>query len=723
MVVRKYKNGHLALIGRHAPFPVTHQAAERCLWSPEGSILGVAFSKHLVQIYAFNLNEELRQHLEIDAHIGSVNDIAFSYPKKTLSIITCSNDKAIKVPLHDEYIGVGCFNWTETELYISSVSLFLSVKFFFSTSTDVHKLWQWSCDERNPSGKSTASVAPQLRQPPNGILMTNERSDNNPEEATACIALSKNDSYATSASGGKVSLLNMRTFKEDVVDEYIDSCICGAKACSGGRPWSLACIIRGFKDRSEAFSAKAVKIGVMVNPYLPTRREQEAAIRIAARHFNSSSPLVLRFNETNDDPVETSTTVLVHIFTGIVMDKGWMFLPKQTEEYRKGLENFLDFAFSNANINGTIACPCARCKIGICVSREEAYDHLTVDGFIKGYTHWVAHGEIACSAPSISSSVLSRDDVDNMEGLVHDAFGVQQHYGSTINTAGFEKDKDIPFGETEKFYKLIDDSQKELYPGSSGFALGKVIATKFDDETLKKAHQYVLFNCHHIERMHSESFASWFAKHIENTNPSQDDPISNDLKSLARGPNFIGIRYEKFLSNGFRFHTKEVERKRKTQNCGVIVRATTSSYSSIRDQNPISSELDYYGILQNVIELDYEGGRIVVLFECDWVSKGKRLKLDEDGFMLANFTNVKRHNKPYILASQAMQVFYVEDPVDCNWHVIITTDARGQYKMQPVADVDTYLQSCICNPEDDHDHEEIVWVRDDAIGVEIDVDT
>ncbi|XP_074591561.1 uncharacterized protein LOC141847417 [Curcuma longa] len=26
----------------------------------------------------------------------------------------------------------------------------------------------------------------------------------------------------------------------------------GAKACSGGRPWSLACIIRGFKDRSEA---------------------------------------------------------------------------------------------------------------------------------------------------------------------------------------------------------------------------------------------------------------------------------------------------------------------------------------------------------------------------------------------------------------------------------------------------------------------------------------
>ncbi|PKA66218.1 Topless-related protein 1 [Apostasia shenzhenica] len=43
--------------------------------------------------------------------------------------------------------------------------------------------------------------------------MTNEASDNNPEESSACFALSKNDSYVMSASGGKVSLFNMMTFK------------------------------------------------------------------------------------------------------------------------------------------------------------------------------------------------------------------------------------------------------------------------------------------------------------------------------------------------------------------------------------------------------------------------------------------------------------------------------------------------------------------------------
>ncbi|KAH7416085.1 hypothetical protein KP509_14G074400 [Ceratopteris richardii] len=80
-------------------------------------------------------------------------------------------------------------------------------------SNAVHKLWKWQRNDRNPSGKATAAFAPQLWQPASGILMTNDVTDTNPEEATPCIALSKNDSYVMSASGGKVSLFNMMTFK------------------------------------------------------------------------------------------------------------------------------------------------------------------------------------------------------------------------------------------------------------------------------------------------------------------------------------------------------------------------------------------------------------------------------------------------------------------------------------------------------------------------------
>ncbi|GMH04542.1 hypothetical protein Nepgr_006382 [Nepenthes gracilis] len=80
-------------------------------------------------------------------------------------------------------------------------------------SNAVHKLWKWIRNERNFTGKATSSSVPQLWQPSSGILMTNDLSDTNPEDAVSCFALSKNDSYVMSASGGKISLFNMMTFK------------------------------------------------------------------------------------------------------------------------------------------------------------------------------------------------------------------------------------------------------------------------------------------------------------------------------------------------------------------------------------------------------------------------------------------------------------------------------------------------------------------------------
>ncbi|KAL8521429.1 hypothetical protein ACS0TY_011811 [Phlomoides rotata] len=72
-------------------------SVNRCVWGPDGSILGVAFSKHIVQIYTYSPSGELRQQLEIDAHTGGVNDIAFAHPNKQLCIVTCGDDKTIKV--------------------------------------------------------------------------------------------------------------------------------------------------------------------------------------------------------------------------------------------------------------------------------------------------------------------------------------------------------------------------------------------------------------------------------------------------------------------------------------------------------------------------------------------------------------------------------------------------------------------------------------------------
>lgn len=43
---------------------------------------------------------------QIDAHVGGVNDLAFSHPNKQLCVITCGDDKTIKVSLSEYELGL-----------------------------------------------------------------------------------------------------------------------------------------------------------------------------------------------------------------------------------------------------------------------------------------------------------------------------------------------------------------------------------------------------------------------------------------------------------------------------------------------------------------------------------------------------------------------------------------------------------------------------------------
>ncbi|KAL8496924.1 hypothetical protein ACS0TY_020563 [Phlomoides rotata] len=68
-------------------------SVNRVRWSPSGSKFGVAFSKSIIHLY----NKNGDKHFEIDAHVGSVNDIAFSKPYDKLVVISCGDDKLIQV--------------------------------------------------------------------------------------------------------------------------------------------------------------------------------------------------------------------------------------------------------------------------------------------------------------------------------------------------------------------------------------------------------------------------------------------------------------------------------------------------------------------------------------------------------------------------------------------------------------------------------------------------
>ncbi|KAI5424106.1 hypothetical protein KIW84_030356 [Lathyrus oleraceus] len=127
MLQEMYKS---AAASKEAPIPVS-----RVTWSPGGSFVGVAFTKHLIHLYAYTGSNELTQRIEIDAHVGGVNDLSFALPNKQLCIVTYGDDKLIKVW---DANGRRLFTFEGLEAPIYSICPHHkeNIQFIFSTSID-----------------------------------------------------------------------------------------------------------------------------------------------------------------------------------------------------------------------------------------------------------------------------------------------------------------------------------------------------------------------------------------------------------------------------------------------------------------------------------------------------------------------------------------------------------------------------------------------------------
>ncbi|XP_024167813.1 topless-related protein 1 isoform X2 [Rosa chinensis] len=123
----------------------SHVSVNRVLWSPDGFLFGVAYSKHVVQLYSYIGGDELDQILEIDAHLGGVNDLAFSSPEGELLVITCGDDRTIKV--WDVVSGNRCFTFEGHDAPVYSICPHIkdNIPFIFSVST-VGRIKVWLYD-------------------------------------------------------------------------------------------------------------------------------------------------------------------------------------------------------------------------------------------------------------------------------------------------------------------------------------------------------------------------------------------------------------------------------------------------------------------------------------------------------------------------------------------------------------------------------------------------
>jgi hypothetical protein len=109
------------------------------------------------------------------------------------------------------------------------------------------------------------------------------------------------------------------------------------------------------------------------------------------------------------------------------MNKSWMTENKWSEEYVRGVNEFLEFTFNKGDINGTIRCPCTGCANDTSWIRGMVYAHLINYGICQGYTCWYVHGEqLGTTSSQATNTPIHRepihDDSSEMRDILYELF-------------------------------------------------------------------------------------------------------------------------------------------------------------------------------------------------------------------------------------------------------------------------------------------------------------
>ncbi|KAK9212492.1 hypothetical protein WN943_001874 [Citrus x changshan-huyou] len=193
-----------------------------------------------------------------------------------------------------------------------------------------------------------------------------------------------------------------------------------------------------------------------------------------------------------------------------------------------------------------------------------------------------------------------------------------------------------------------------------------------------------------LSNEHNRTFSTWLNKKVYEM-IDDDEDVSNILRWLSQGPRPFVVKHPGYDINGYRFHTRERDEQRVHQNSGVSLIAATLQVASAKDKNPILGDMSYYGVINEIWDLDYHMFRIP-LFKCDWVQNNGGIKIDEFGFTLVDLNRLGHKSDPFILASQATQVFYITDQLDKRWSVVSHMHRRCVPKKTSAEDIDIMME-------------------------------
>ncbi|XP_007226196.2 uncharacterized protein LOC18791599 [Prunus persica] len=301
-------------------------------------------------------------------------------------------------------------------------------------------------------------------------------------------------------------------------------------------------------------------------------------------------------------------------------------------------------------------------KLGGPVGYRWMYPIERMLGKLKGYVRnrarpegSIVEGYIANEALTFCSmyfrnveTVFSRPERNDDGGEANVKLSVFSQNARPFNGYKFLQ---LSEGEMEPIYWYILDNCEEIEP--------------FRNEHRQILERESLFN---IEHRHRQSFPQWFKHHVKALYSEESTLVTKEVYALSYGPDERVCTYTGCVVNGIRWHVKDIEETRTTQNSGVMVPGTHADQES-----------NFYGRLVSVVKIGFTYGYHVILFKCEWYNtstdvkrKKKIVRLVHDYHLTSvNSMNLWYKDDPYVLAKQAQQIFFLDDPsLGHGWKVI-----------------------------------------------------
>ena len=217
-----------------------------------------------------------------------------------------------------------------------------------------------------------------------------------------------------------------------------------------------------------------------------------------------------------------------------------------------------------------------------------------------------------------------------------------------------------------------------------------------------------------LHTQHSRKFVTWVEKEVDRR-VNNGENICQDVRWLAKLPNFVVKKYGGYAINEYKFHTTAWDESKTTQGSGVSLVANAMQVASEKDPNPVYGAVTYYGRIKEIWELDYYM-LTVPIFMCEWVDI-RGITKDDLGFTTVNFQRLGSQTERFILASQPHQVFYVEDQENEDLSVVgVTPHKMFKYGLNGEDEMYEFNATGSVEQDDFDLDDDFVCVRPDGEG-------